>query len=104
MWLRAIVAACFVLGFLGVLTAFVILSLNGKDTGLLVAFATGAATTIFPQLITLLKTHNTEQQVKSVNADVQEIKQRTNGPLTEMQHQVQQIAEHVGCDKEGDAS
>lgn len=100
--MRVAIIAAFALAFLGVLAAFVILSLNGKDTGALVMFAGGAATSLVPQLITMLKAHNAEQGVKAMIPDMQEVKQRTNGPLTEIGDKVQEIVTRMDAnDKEG---
>jgi len=89
---RAVIVAAFTLAFVAALAAFVLLALNHVDTTPLVMFVGGAATTLIPQMITMLKAHNAEQGVNTLQADVQEVKERTNGPLTEMQNQVKQIA------------
>jgi len=100
--MRVAIVAAFVVAFLGVLAAFVILTLSGKDTGALVLFAGGAATSLVPQMITMLKAHNAEQGVKILNTDMQEVKQRTNGPLTEIGDKVQEIVTRMDAnDKEG---
>lgn len=77
-----------VLAFMAVLAGFVVLTLAGKDTSIFVGFATSAAVFLIPQLLNLIKAHQTAN-------DVAEVKQRTNGPLTEMQHQVNDIAVHL---------
>jgi hypothetical protein len=77
--------------FLGAIAAFVILTSTGKDTTGFVLFISGAAATLVPNLFTLLKTHQAQ-------ADIAEIKEQTNGPLTQMQTQVDEIATHI---KEG---
>lgn len=102
--MRVAIVAGFVLGFLGVLSAFVILALNGKDTGAFAIFAGGAATTLFPQLITMLKAHNAEQGVKTLNSDMQEVKASTNGPLTQMGTTIQEIATRMDANDEKEKS
>ena len=93
--MRIVIVASFTIAFVAALAAFTLLALNHVDTTPLVMFAGGAVTTLLPQMITLLKAHNAEQGVNTLQADVQEVKQRTNGPLTEMQEQVKQIAAAV---------
>lgn len=92
---RAVIVAAFTLAFVAALAAFVLLALNHVDTTPLMMFVGGAATTLIPQMITLLKAHNAEQGVNVLQADVQEVKERTNGPLTEMQEHVKQIAASI---------
>lgn len=77
-------AAC----FLGAIAAFVILTASGKDTTAFVMFISGAAAAMVPNLFTLLKTHQAQ-------ADIAQIKEQTNGPLTLMQTQVEEIATHI---------
>ena len=97
--MRGAIVLGFCATFLGVTAAFVILTLAGKDTTALVFFATGAATSILPQMLNFLNTHDVKTGLQSVKEDVAEVKQRTNGPLTDMQNQVSSIAAHI--DKEG---
>jgi hypothetical protein len=73
---------------LGIIAALVILILSGRDISQFVVFVGGAATTLVPNLFTLLKTSQTQ-------SDVAEIKQQTNGPLSNMQTQVNEIATHI---------
>lgn len=72
------------LGFIAVLAGLVVLTLAGKDTSIFIGFATSAAVFLIPQLLSLLKVHSTQ-------SDVAEIKHATNGPLTKMQEQVDQM-------------
>jgi len=74
--------------FLGALAAFVILVSTGKDVSAYIAFVGGMATSLVPNLFTLLKTHQTQ-------ADVTQIKEQTNGPLTELKTQVDEIAKTI---------
>jgi len=71
--------------FVAVIAGFVALTIAGKDTAALVTVATSAAVYLIPQILTLLKAHRTQ-------SDIAEVKERTNGPLTQMQYQVNQIA------------
>lgn len=93
--MRVVIVAAFTLAFVAALAAFTLLALNHIDTTPLVMFAGGAVTTLIPQMITMLKAHNAEQGVNTLQADVQEVKERTNGPLTQMQEQVNQIAADI---------
>lgn len=82
--------------FVAVLAGFVVLTLAGKDTSVFVGFATSAAVFLIPQILNLLKAHSTA-------SDVQEIKHATNGPLTKMQEQVDQIATQITKDGDNNA-
>lgn len=74
--------------FLGAIAAFVVLVATGKDTTPFVMFVGGMATSLVPNLFTLLKAHQTQ-------TDVAQIKEQTNGPLTEMKTQVGEIVQHI---------
>lgn len=80
------------LGFIAVLGGFVVLTLAGKDTAVFVGFATSAAVFLIPQLLNLLKAHQTQSDMSTVQSDMAEVKERTNGPLTHMQEQVDLMA------------
>lgn len=86
-------------GFVAVLAGVVVLTLAGKDTSIFIGFATSAAVFLVPQLLNLLKSHDTSNAVQNQQKDVQEIKERTNGPLTIMQQQVNTLVhdfeEHI---------
>jgi len=66
------------------LASFTFLSAKQVDTTPLLAFIGGLAASILPQVVTLLKVHQTQQ-------DIAVVKEQTNGPLTEMSHQVQEL-------------
>lgn len=95
--MRAMIVAGCVIAFLAVLTAFVVLTLSGKDTSTLVAFVGGASASVIPNIFTLLRTHSTAQTVSEVQADVSEVKERTNGPLTRLAGQVAEVASRIGA-------
>lgn len=84
--------------FIVVMAGIVVLTIAGKDTSVFIGFATSAAVFLVPQLLNLLKSHDTQN-------DVAEIKERTNGPLTTMQNQVnllvQEFEKHI---KNGDSN
>jgi hypothetical protein len=85
---RIAVVVGFSITFLGVLASFVMLTLAGKDTTPLVMFASGAATSLLPQMLNYLKAHDTSQDVKALQSDMATVKDQTNGPLTRMSEQV----------------
>ncbi len=64
-----------VTGFMGALTGYVVLTLNGVDATNFVLFVGGAATMLVPQLMTLNKQG-------SLQRDMAVVKERTNGPVT----------------------
>lgn len=76
------------LAFIAVLAGLVVLTVVGKDTSVFIGFASSAAVFLVPNLLNLMKSHDTQ-------ADVQQIKVQTNGPLTRMQQQVDQISQTV---------
>jgi len=92
---RIAVVVGFSVTFLGVVGAFVVLTLASKDTTPLVMFASGAATSLLPQMLNYLKAHDTSQDVKALQTDMATVKDQTNGPLTKMSEQVQTIVETV---------
>ena len=67
---------------------FVVLTYVGKDTASYVTFISAAAVFLVPHIMSLVN----NQQTKS---DISEIKERTNGPLTKMQRQIDAIALQV---------
>lgn len=95
--MRVVIVAGCVIAFLAVLAAFVVLTLNGKDTSTLIAFVGGASATVIPNIFTLLKSHSTSQQVTEMQTDVSEVKERTNGPLTRMAGQLADVASRIGA-------
>lgn len=86
--MRVAVIVCLAVCFLATVTAFVVLTFAGKDTTAFVMFVGGAAASLVPSMLTLLKTHQTQN-------DVAIIKDQTNGPLTELRTQVDEINNHV---------
>lgn len=82
--MKAALVISFTAAFIAVLASFTFLSARHVDTTPLVAFVGGLAASIIPQLMTLLKVHQTQQ-------DIAEVKVQTNGPLTHMSQQVQEI-------------
>jgi hypothetical protein len=77
-----------VVGFVAMLCAIVVLTLAGKDTSVFIGFATSAGVFLIPQLLTLLKAHQAA-------TDVAIVKEQTNGPLTKMSEQVQQLTDET---------
>jgi hypothetical protein len=104
--MKVAIVLAITIAFLGVLAAIVFLVVDGKDTAPLMVYVGGAATTLVPQLFTLLKAHSVENAVSSMQDDVAEVKDRTNGPLTQMGVKVDDIYNRV-CrleDQKGDSS
>lgn len=98
MKLQAIIIVGAIIAFMAIIAAFLVLTLAGKDTSIFVGFVTSAAVFLVPQLINILKTHSTEQTVNQMQSDVQEVKQRTNGPLAHMQGQIDDLARYIKKD------
>jgi hypothetical protein len=92
---RIAVVVGFSVTFIAVMAGFVILTLAGKDTTPLVMFASGAATSLLPQMLNYLKAHDTSQDVKVLQQDMAQVREQTNGPLTKMSHTVDEIAKNV---------
>lgn len=93
--MKVAIVVAFMIGFVTVMTAFVVLTIVGKDTTPFVIFTGGAATTVIPQLFSLLKVHQTQSDVQSLKGDVEQVKERTNGPLDAMRTTIDDIATKV---------
>jgi hypothetical protein len=93
--MKVAVVVAFMVGFVTVMAAFVVLSIAGKDTTPFAIFAGGAATSLVPQLFNLLKVHQTQSDVEQMKSDVAQVKERTNGPLDAMKSTIDGIAAQV---------
>lgn len=76
------IVVCATIAFAIVMCAFVVLSLKHVDTAPLVTFAIGLASGVAPGLASYFKSHEAQKNVAEVAADVQIVKDQTNGPLT----------------------
>ena len=93
--MKIAIVGAFMVGFMTVMAAFVVLTVMGKDTTGFVLFTGGAATSLIPQMFNLLKVHQTQSDVEQVKTDVAEVRQRTNGPLDAMKDQIDCIASQM---------
>lgn len=76
------IVVCATIAFVAVMVAFVFLSYRHIDTAPLVTFAIGLASGVAPGLASYFKSHESAKNVAEVAADVQIVKDQTNGPLT----------------------
>ena len=93
MRLAIILSAAF--GIAIAVAGYVALSIAGKDTASFVAFVSAAAVFLVPHIMSLVRTRQTQSDIRQTQSDISEIKERTNGPLTLMQRQVDSIARQV---------
>lgn len=98
MKLQGIIVVSVIFAFLVMVAGIVVLTLAGKDTSVFIGFVTSAAVFLGPQLFSMQKAHSTEQTVNQVQADVAEVKERTNGPLAHMQTQVDDLSKYIRKD------
>lgn len=92
--MRVVALLAIIVGFLGSVAAYVLLSIYHVDTSGLVLFLGAAGTTLIPTTVNMFKTHKVQQ-------DVQTVISQTNGPFTEMKNQIAAFKKEIaGLKKE----